>query len=1122
MALSSRSAFLISCVLGLAIPSLRSEAQDANAPDSRLLRQPDVNGQKVVFTHGGDLWVGSLEGGEARRLTSTQAVESDPHFSPDGQSIAFTSNRSGMPMVYVVPTAGGTPKRLTWYPAAAYARGWTPDGTRVLYASSRETAPVGFERLWTVPAAGGPSDRLPAPWGHDGAYSPDGKKILVDRVTRWDVEWRHYRGGQNTPFTILNLDDLGEVRLPNSERSMDIHPVWMGRSIYFLSDRDGVMNVWSYEPEGGRLNQLTHFAQTDVKWLSGHGNTLIFEYEGRLHTLDLAAAKTNTLAITVRGDFPWAEPRWEDLAKRVTSASLSPSGKRVLIEARGEIFTVPVEKGDTRNLTRSSGAADRAPVWSPKGDEVAWFSDSGTGYELLIGSQDGLTPPRRVNIGPSKMAWDVAWAPDGRRIAFVDDDVRVRVVELSTGRATTIDTGGTNLERGDMGLTWSPDSKWLAYSKTFPNKLRRVTLWSLDAGQTHAITDAMADAISPAWDRDGKHLYFLASTDFALGSGWANTSSVGSDPTYGVYVVMLSADEATPFGPESDEEVATKDGGEAKESPRPGADAKDAANKEVKPASAGGAGGKPEAGASKSEKPETPAKVANVRVAFEGLERRIVPLPMPVSRYRFAVAGPAGSVFVGERIPPARGATLHKFTLEKRKAEKFVDEAAEVSVSADGKKLLFRREDKVFVVETGKNPEPGKGEVKLQLRAYLDRTAEWKQIFDETIHYERDFFYDPELHGADWNAVRARYAPLVPYVRHRDDLNYILDQVNGELSVGHSFVRGGDMPEVDKPTGGVLGADLVKDGGRWKIARIYTFESWNPKMLAPLDRPGLKVAKGHYILAVDGVEMTDRDDPYRLLDGTAKRQTVLQVNDKPTMAGSWSVTVEPIDNEGALRQRAWVEDNRRKVDELSGGKIAYVWVPNTGGDGVISFNRYLFAQQDKLGAVIDERFNGGGLLDDYMVDLMTRRLRAALTNEVPDGKPFVLPAGILGPKVLLINERAGSGGDFFPWVFRQQNAGPLIGARTWGGLVKSSVHYPLVDGGTVTAPDNAVFDPIKNEWIAENKGIPPDIEVLLDAKSSAAGRDPQLERGVTEVMRLIAEKPPINVVPPPFSKPAKR
>jgi tricorn protease len=1103
----TRVAFL-PCLVSLASFASLSPAAEPKAEATKLLRQPDLSGRQVAFAYGGDLWLADLAGGEARRLTSTPAVESDPHFSPDGQSLAFTSNRSGVAMVYVVPTSGGTPRRLTWYPAPSYARGWTRDGTRVLYASTREAAPVAFERLWTVPAAGGPADLLPAPWGHDGAYSPDGKKILVDRVTRWDIEWRHYRGGQNTPLTILSLEDLQETRLPN-ERTIDVHPVWMGAAVYFLSDRDGVMNVWSYEPEGGRLNQLTRFPEVDVKWLSGHSGLLVFEQGGRLHTLDPASGQTHELAITVRGDFPWAEPRWEDVTKKIASATLSPTGKRVLIEARGEIFTVPVEKGDTRNLTRSSGAADRAPVWSPKGDAVAWFSDSGQGYELLVGAQDGLKAPRHLDIGPSKMAWDVAWSPDATRIAFVDDDVRVRVVELSTGRAQTVDVGSVNVERGEMGLTWAHDSKWLAYAKTSLNKLRRIVVWSVDGGRVRPVTDAMADAISPAWDRDGKHLYFLASTDLALGSGWANTSRMGADPTYGVYALVLPADEPSPLAPESDEEKPSpgKESGDSKK------DAKaETKEKDGKTAGAEAKG--------KAEEPE--AKPVDVHIAFEGIERRIVPLPMPVSHYRFAVAGSAGSVFVSEYVPPAKGDTLQKFTLEKRKAEKFVEDVADASVSSDGKKLIFQKEEKVFVVDTEKPPDAGKGEVKLALRTYLDRSAEWRQIFDETWHYERDFFYDPNLHGADWNAVRERYAPLLPYVRHRADLNYVLDQVNGELSVGHSFVFGGDMPEVDKPSGGALGADLVRDGGRWKIARIYSFESWNPKMVAPLDRPGLKVANGNYILAVDGAELTDRDDPYRLLDGTAKRQTVLQIGDKPTMTGSWSVTVEPVDSEDALRQRAWVEDNRRRVDELSGGRLAYVWVPNTGENGVVSFNRYFFAQQDKAGAVIDERFNGGGLLDDYMVDLMNRHLRAAITNEVPDGKPFVLPAGILGPKVLLINERAGSGGDFFPWVFRQQAVGPLIGARTWGGLVKSSVHYPLVDGGGVTAPDNAVFDPVKREWIAENKGVPPDIEVLQDAKSVAEGKDPQLERGVKEALRLLAEKPPVEILPPPFSTPARR
>lgn len=410
--------------------------------------------------------------------------------------------------------------------------------------------------------------------------------------------------------------------------------------------------------------------------------------------------------------------------------------------------------------------------------------------------------------------------------------------------------------------------------------------------------------------------------------------------------------------------------------------------------------------------------------------------------------------------------------------------------------------------------------IKTNLKMKLDRLAEWKQIFEEAWRYQRDYFYDPDMHGRDWDAVYKRYAPLVEHIKHRADLNYILDMMNGELSVGHSFVFGGDMPEVDKNTMGMLGADLLIEDGYWKINRIFTTESWNPQLSSPLDKPGLKVSEGNFILEIDGNKVTGKDDIYKYLDGTSGKQTLLKVNSKPEQDGSWKITVKPIRSEAGLRQRAWVEDNRRMVEKLSDGKLAYVWVPNTSGNGYVSFNRYFFAQQDKQGAVIDERFNGGGLLDDYMVDLMTRSLRAGLTNEVPNGKPFRLPAGILGPKVLLINEMAGSGGDFFPWVFRQQNAGPLIGQRTWGGLVKSSVHYPFVDGGAMTAPDNAVFDPIKNEWVGENVGIHADIDVRQDAKALEEGRDPQLERAVKEALKLLKEKGEVKITPPPYSKPA--
>jgi len=1061
---------------------------------TRLLRQPAISQDRIAFIHGADLWTVGREGGRATRLTSTPAVESYPHFSPDGRTIAFTSNRSGTQAVYVVPVDGGEPLRLTWYPASAEARGWTPDGTRVLYASSRETAPTGYDRLWTVAPDGGPSTLLPAPWGHGGAYAPDGHRLVVDRMSRWDEEWRDYRGGQNTPLVVLDLESLEEVRLPN-DRSTDIEPVWMGDRIYFVSDRNWAQNIWSYDPGSDALEQLTHFAGAEVKTLDGHGGTLVFEQDGRIHTMDVATGESEALDVEAVGDFPWAEARWEDVSSRATSASLSATGQRALFEARGEIFTVPVEHGDARNLSVSTDAHDHSPVWSPDGQQVAWFRDPGDGYRLVIKDQEGMGEERTIPLGESKLGWEPAWSPDGSRLAFVDDDVRVRVMDVESGRITTADVGGINIERGQMGLVWSPDSKWLAYGKTFPNGFRRVVAWNVDTGEASPLTDPMADAGSPAWDRDGQHLYFVASTNLALGSGWANTSSIRSSPTYSAYVMVLRGDDTTPFPLQSDEEPADESGAEEADD-EPAQDA---------------------AGAEEAEEGEV-----EVRIDLDGIERRVIALPMPTRRYTGTLAGPPGSVFITEAVPNQPGQTLHKFTLEDREASVFVTAVGGVAVSADGAKLLYRSGPSWHVVDTGGPPEGGSGRLELALRMRLDRRAEWRQIFDEAWRYEREYFYDPGMHGNDWDEVRSRYRPLVEHVKHRSDLTYVLDQVNGELSVGHSFVFGGDYPAVDTARVGLLGADFVADRGRWRIERIYTFESWNPGLSAPLDQPGLRADEGDYLVGVNGQELTADMDPYQLLDGTAGVQTVLHLNDTPSMDGHWTVTVEPIRSEFQLRQRAWVEDNRRRVDELSGGRLAYAWIPNTGGPGVVSFDRYFFAQQDREGAVIDERFNGGGNLDDYMVDYMTRDLRAAITNEVPDGRPMRLPQGVLGPKALLINELAGSGGDYFPWAFRQQQVGPLIGARTWGGLVKSSVHYALVDGGALTAPDNAVFDPINNQWIAENQGVPPDIEVLLDARSVAEGRDPQLERAVEEVLRMVEENPQGTITPPPFSRPSRR
>jgi tricorn protease len=978
--------------------------------------------------------------------------------------------------VYVVAVQGGTPTRLTFYPSASLPRGWSPDGKNVLYASGRENAPTTFNRLWSVSASGGPSTMLPAPWGFDANYSPDGNQLAIDRMSRWDVEFRHYRGGQNTALQVLDLKTLAEKSIP-WEGSMDKNPVWLNNEIFFLSDRDFIMNVWAYNTTNGNVRQVTNLKSGDIKYLEGNGKELVYEHNGYLNLLDAASGKSKQLNISVTGDFPWAETRSDNVTTRASNAALSPTGKRIILEARGEIFTVPVENGDARNLTHSSNAADRRPLWSPDGKDVAWFSDKdGKDYALYITDQEATKEPRKISLGESKLSWDATWSPNGKYIAFTDNAVRLQVIELSTGNITTADIGGNNLDRGNMSPGWSPDSKWLTYTKSAPNNFRNVMVWSVDTKKATAISDPMADALSPAWDLNGRYLYFIASTNVALGSGWANTSSQQARPTFGAYLTILRKDDANPFPLKSDEEPDT------------------------------------------TRRPVTKdtSSFKGVRIDWDQLDRRIIAMPIPVGEYDGMMSGPKGSVLI------VSGATISKYTVADKKMEELVKGGSQFTTTANAEKLLFKSGPSWRVVSTAKPASPTEGIVPMTLRMELNRLEEWKQTFYEAWRYQKDFFYDRNMHGRDWNEVWEQYAPLVPYIRHRTDLTYLLDQLGGETSVGHSFVSGGDFPAVDTSRVGVLGADLVATDGRWRIKRIYTTESWNPGLVAPLAQPNLNVKAGDYIVGINGQSLTADKDPYEMLNGLAGSQTMLLVNNKPSADGAWTIKVQPIQNENALRQLAWIEDNRRKVDELSNGKLGYVWVPNTGGPGFNSFNRYYFAQQDKQGAVIDERFNGGGLLDDYMVDLMVRRLRAALTNEVPNGTPFRLPAGILGPKVLLVNELAGSGGDFFPWIFRQQKVGPLIGTRTWGGLVKASTHYAFIDGGTMTSPDNAIFDPFQNKWVAENMGIAPDIEQKITAAAVAQGKDLQLEKAVEETLKLLQKEPWPAVKKPAYSTPGKK
>jgi len=1072
------------------------------AEPSRLLRQPDIDATHVVFCYAGDVWVAGRDGGAARRLTSFPGVESDPSLSPDGALVAFSGAYDGNTDVYVVPVAGGEPRRLTWHPGEDLVRGWSSDGRAVIFASGRTGAPIPYPKLWSASLEGGAPAPLPLPRAWRGSQSPDGRRMAYQMIEPWETEWRNYRGGQTDPIRVVDLETLAESKLP-WDGANDQYPVWLGDTVYFLSDRDLAANVWSYDLRSGELSQLTHFKDFDAKSLNGGAGMLVFEQSGWLHTLDPVSNAVRRLDITAAGDFPWARPHWEKVDKALANPALSPSGKRAAFEARGEILTVPAEKGDARNLTASPAAADRSPAWSPDGTQLAWFSDAGGEYRLVIADQNG-EGRTEIAIEPPTFFYSPAWSPDSTRIAFTDANRDLWVCEVATKALRRVDNEMFAHPDRVIYPSWSPDSKWIAYTKRLPNQYAAIFVWSVANGTATQVTDGMSDSRSPAWDAGGKYLYFLASTDYALNVGWLDMTSYDRPSTRAIYLAVLDKDDPSPLLPESDEE-AKEEAGKGKDdtATEKGKEKKAKDGKEAK--KEGGEDGE-----------EEKKKEVVVTIDFDGLAHRIVAIDVPARDYQQLAAGAEGTLFYSEAIVNQKGLTLHRFTLEKRKAEEVMSGIAGFALSADGKKLLYGTQDGAWgIVDAAGTPKPGDGKLATaELRVKVDPPAEWRQIFREAVRFQRDYFYVKNVHGLDLTWAERTYGPWVEHVRHRDDLTYILDLLGGETAIGHSFTGGGDHPDVDAVPVGLLGADLVAAEGRYRIAKIYTGESWNPQLRAPLAAPGVKVAEGDYIIAVNGRELSAAESPYALFDRTADTQTRLRVSAKPTGEAARDLVVVPVASETALRRFEWVEANRRRVDELSGGKLAYVWLPNTGRGGYANFNRYYFAQAHKQGAVVDERFNGGGSIADYMVDLMARELLGYFNNPLGDKQPFTAPnAAIWGPKVMIINDAAGSGGDMLPFMFRLRKIGPLVGTRTWGGLVGIWDVPDLVDGGYITAPRGGFYN-LAGEWDVEGEGIAPDVEVEMEPRLVAAGHDPQLEKAVEVALSLLPEKG-VKLLPQP-------
>jgi tricorn protease len=1102
--------FLVVPVLLAAVAA--SFAQPGDAPT--LFRQPTISKTEIVFSYAGDLWSVGRGGGDARRLTTGVGIETNPYFSPDGSWIAFTGEYDGNVDAYVIPATGGVPKRLTYHPGLDEVSGWTPDGRSVLFSSTRDSS-GGFSRLYTFAVEGGglPAE-VPLPMADRGWLSPDGQSIAYEPLSQWQSDWKRYKGGQTQPIWIARLSDSTIEKLPR-ENSNDKCPMWIGDKIYFLSDRNGgVVSLFAFDTKSKQVEQLVENKGLDIKYASAGAGTIVYEQFGTIYTLEAGSKSAKKVNIRVAGDFSGVRPRYERVGGRIANAAVSPSGVRAVFEARGEILSAPADKGDTRNLTNTTNVMERDPAWSPDGKWIAYLSDESGEYALHLRDQTGMGEVRKIPLGDGSPGFYLspAWSPDSKKIAYLRHDISLWYVDVEKGTNTRVDKN-TFGDFGDvMEPSWSPDGKWIAYARQLENRLRAVYLYSVEKNQTHQITDGLGDARHVTFDKSGKYLYFTASTDIGPTISFADLSGIAHQSSRSVYAIVLRNDIPSPLAPESDEEKVQPEKKDEAPVTLPSVTPTPAPTTTPAPTP----GETPAATPTPAEqpKPATPAQkpAEPTRIDLEGIDQRVISIPqIPARNFNGLYAGKAGTLYVTEipLAPPVGpfGLTLHKFDLEKRKFEEVRPGISFFQVSANGEKMLFQQGPSWNLISTTIPTRPGEGIVKTaEMEVYVDPRVEWKQMFNEIWRGERDFFYDPNTHGLDIEKAKKLYAPYVDAIAHRDDLNYLFREMLNQIGVGHMFIGGGDQPRPNFVPGGLLGADYRIENGRYRFARVYNGENWNPQLRAPLTAPGVNVKAGEYLIAVNGREVRSTDNIYKMFESTANKQVVIKVGKEADGKDARQVTVVPVANENGLRNLAWIEGNRRKVDQLSGGRLAYVYIPNTGGQGYASFNRYFFAQTNKYGAVIDERFNGGGLLADYVVEYLNRQQLAKIAFR--DGRDWNVPAGaIYGPKVMLINELAGSGGDAMPWFFQKLKVGPLVGKRTWGGLVRASGIPTLMDGGQIRAPNGAVYG-LGGEWEVENVGVAPDIEVEYDPALWRQGRDPQLEKAVEWLLAELQKNPP--------------
>lgn len=1052
----------------------------AQAQQTLLLRDPALSASHIAFVYAGDIWVADRNGANPRQLTTDGADGSNPVFSPDGSMIAFSANHNENKDVYVVSVNGGQPKRLTWHPGDDNVLDWTPDGSSVYFASAREFNRGRSAQLYRVSINGGLPQKQMETRVYRGRFDASGRRFAYDQISpAYDAlyggwfGWRGYRGGRTPSIAIMDMASKTVVKVPGDGVN-DLEPMWVGDQVYFLSDRDkGTLNLFHYDPASKAVTKVSHEDVWDIRAAYAYKTVIVYEAGGRLKTLDTANGATAEIPISIHPDLPQTRPQMKDASTTIQSFDLSPTGKRAAIVARGEVFTVPVDEGSTRNLTMTEGAErEYTALWSPDGSRIAYVDASRAQQELVIVDQTGLGQAKRFPLGEAFNQL-LDWGGDGAWIVYASQRLELQAINTATGERTVI---STSPRRHFAQVDTSPDGRWLAYTEGRPNSFSALRLYDFAAKRSYPVLDDLADVTSPAFSKDGKHLYFAASTNAGPGKAGLDMSAMEKPYRAGLYVATLAADGESPLRPKSGDEPTA---------------------------------------------PDPAAKPAPARVDIEGLNRRVEALPVPERNYAGLSVAKNGDLYFLRRpqpgaFDPAEQA-LMRFNLATRKDEQVLPGVTAAKMSADGWHMIAEVPGGGLRTLDVRTPATAKPLNVSGLKMLIDPRKEWRQMFDEAWLMEKEWFYDPNLHRLDWQAIHDRYSPLVAHLGRREDLNTLLREMLGESQVGHQFVYGGDSPKEASASVGLLGADLAFENGHTRIKRIYTGENWNPSFHAPLAAVGLNVREGDYILAVSGRALGAGDEIWQSMQGTAGKQTALRIASSPDGRDARTITVEPVATEADLRLAAWVEDNRRTVDKATNGRVGYVYVPNTGPGGFAAFNRMFYAQIDKDALIIDDRSNDGGSAANYIVDVLSQPPLAGWKGSV--GATFNTPGGAMfGPKVMLIDQDAQSGGDFLAYAFKQRKVGPEIGTRTWGGLIGVSGNPTLIDGGLALVPWYRFFD-ADGHWTVEGMGVSPDIRVELDPLATNNGRDTQLHAAIAEVKRMLAAGPPArgnSPKPPPY------